>query len=78
MVFIITELFYYFFLNTYVTYVCGFCKNDGTTVLYSLRGVVVCITRGQNNFIGWLFWIVVVSGSIAALVLLLDPFKSKE
>lgn len=51
------------------------------TVPYAIRNIVVYITKEDQEFLSWLFWIQIGSGAIALLVLLIhrgDPFKSEK
>jgi len=43
-----------------------------------VKGIVVYITKTQSNMLSWLGWLELLSGAVAALVLLVhggDPFK---
>jgi hypothetical protein len=67
--------------NTYVNYPRSPDVREGRTVSYNVKGIIVYITRGQNNFLSWLIWTEIGSGLIAGIVILIhqgDPFKSKK
>jgi hypothetical protein len=67
--------------NTYVNYPRSPNPQEGRTVPYAVKGIIVYITEGQLDLLSWLRWIQIASGAIAALVILIhrgDPFRSKE
>ena len=67
--------------NTYVTYPRTPNQEEGRTVPYKAKGIVVYITEEQEKFLSWLMWIEIGSGMVAALVILVhrgDPFKSRK
>ena len=67
--------------NTYVNYPRSPNLEEGRTVPYAVKGIVVYITQGQQHLLSWLTWIEIGSGMIAALVILIhrgDPFRSKK
>ena len=49
------------------------------TVPHTIKNFVVYITKEDQEFLSWLFWVQIGSGAVAGLVLLIhggDPFKS--
>jgi hypothetical protein len=67
--------------NTYVGYPRTPSVQDGRTVAYAVKGIVVYITPPQQDFLSWLDWIELSSGIVAIAVILLhggDPFRSKK
>jgi hypothetical protein len=80
-VLIVAWFIYGILANTYVSYPRSPSPEEGRTVPYAVKGVVVYITQAQQNFLSWLTWIEIGSGMIAALVILIhggDPFRSKK
>jgi hypothetical protein len=54
---------------------------EGRTVPYSVKSIVVYITKEEQHLMRQLIWIGIGSAIVVALVLLVhggDPFKSKE
>jgi len=67
--------------STYVRYPQFPNPEEGRTVPYVVKGIVVYITQSQQSFLSRLDWIEAGSAVIAALVILIhrgDPFKSKD
>jgi hypothetical protein len=67
--------------NTFVNYPRFPNLEQGRTVPYATKGIVVYITQAQHLFLHRLTWIAICSASIMALVVLIhrgDPFKSKK
>jgi hypothetical protein len=67
--------------NTYVGYPRTPNEQDGRTVAYAVKGVVVYITQSQQDLLSWIAWIEIASGAVVALVILLhrgDLFRSKN
>jgi hypothetical protein len=67
--------------GSYVNYPRVPNPNDGRTVPFSVKGIVVYITEDQRHFVSVCNWLALSSGAVALLVLLVhggDPFKSKE
>lgn len=51
------------------------------TIPHSVKGIVVYITREDQEFLSWLLWVQIVSGTVVGFVLLIhwgDPFKSEK
>jgi hypothetical protein len=67
--------------NTYANYPRSPDPQEGRTVPYAIKGIIVYITESQHDLLSWLRWVAIVSGVIAALVILIhrgDPFRTKE
>ena len=79
---LVAAWFYSGFLeNSYVYYPRSPNLGEGLIVPFIVKGIVVYITERQRAFLSLLEWIQIVSGGIAALVLLVhggDPFKNGD
>jgi hypothetical protein len=67
--------------NTFVSYPRFPNPDEGLSVPYAVKGIIVYITKEQQNFLSWLTWIEITSGLVAAFVILIhwgDPFKTRE
>jgi hypothetical protein len=67
--------------NTYVSYPRSPDPENGRIVPHTVKGIIVYITKNQNDLLYWLSWIGIGSSAMAALVTVInlgDPFKSKE
>lgn len=67
--------------NTYVNYPRIPNKEEGRTVPYAVKGIVVYISEGQQVLLSWLTRIEIASGIVLAFVIILhrgDPFRSKD
>jgi hypothetical protein len=65
----------------FVTYPRAPDPAEGRTVPHAVKGIVVYITKAENNLLSWLIWIMIGSGVVGGVVTLIhrgDPFKSKE
>ena len=65
--------------NAYVNYPRTPNLDNGRTVPYRVKGIVVYITEQQRSLLSGLLWIEIFSASIVGLVILVhtgDPFKS--
>jgi hypothetical protein len=70
-----------FLQNTYVGYPRTPSAQDGRTIAYAAKGIVVYITLAQQEVLSWLAWIEIFSRIVVAVVILLhggDPFRSKK
>jgi hypothetical protein len=67
--------------DSYVYYPRVPNPENGLTVAYHVKNIVVYITEKQRSFLTLLAWIEVVSAIVVALVCLIhrgDPFKSND
>lgn len=63
--------------NLYVGYPRIPNVENGRVVPYSVKGVIVYITKSQSEILDWLFWICVISGVVTIiLAVILGEFSS--
>jgi hypothetical protein len=78
----ITSWFAWGFLeNMYVTYPRSPVAAEGRIVPHPVKGIVVYITKDQQELLSWIVWAANGSAIVVVLVLIIhwgDPFKSKK
>ena len=80
-VFIAAWFIWGFLENLYVAYPRSPSPEDGRVVPHPVKGIVVYITRDQQELLSWLNWIEIGSAVTAVLVLIIhrgDPFRTKK
>ncbi|KIO49108.1 hypothetical protein [Nitrosospira sp. NpAV] len=67
--------------GAYVNYPRFSDPKAGLTVPHAVKGIVVFITKEDQELLSWLLWVQIGSGAVAGLVFLIhrgDPFKSEK
>jgi hypothetical protein len=61
-----------FLENLYVNYPRSPNPQDGRTVTHAVKGIIVYITKSQQELLSWLTWIEIGSGMVVVLLVLID------